>query len=243
MGNTKRLRIIAGPNGSGKSTLVEQLKQRDDIHLGDVLNADVLLVALKNQSVYQTDSTFDFQSLLSFVKSSTYTPAVKNHFFDHSIYMKENGLYFSPQTITPEIIAVFTEYLKEHFLAQECSFSFETVFSHPSKIDFIRRAFENGYRTYLYFVATEDPNINIERVTNRVKQGGHDVPVEKICSRYNSALNNIVPTIPYLSRGYFFDNSTQDMQFCLEYDANEPKIIKQHVDNLPFWLRNIFQPE
>ena len=104
MGNTKRLRIIAGPNGSGKSTLVEQLKQRDDIHLGDVL-------------------------------------------------------------------------------------------------------------------------------------------IEKICSRYNSALNNIVPTIPYLSRGYFFDNSTQDMQFCLEYDANEPKIIKQHVDNLPFWLRNIFQPE
>ena len=46
MGNIKRLRVIAGPNGSGKSTLVEQLKQRDDIHLGDVLNADTLLVAL-----------------------------------------------------------------------------------------------------------------------------------------------------------------------------------------------------
>jgi len=69
-------------------------------------------------------------------------------------------------------------------LAQQISFTFETVMSHCSKIDILMQAQATGYRTYLYFVATDDSTINISRVRNRVKLGGHDVPADKIEARY-----------------------------------------------------------
>ncbi len=60
------------------------------------------------------------------------------------------------------------------------TFTFETVMSHPDKIELLHKAQQSGFRTYLYYVATEDPEINISRVENRVSSGGHPVPREKI---------------------------------------------------------------
>jgi predicted ABC-type ATPase len=56
--------------------------------------------------------------------------------------------------------------------------------SHFSKIDFMRKASENGFKVYCYFVCTSDPDINLNRVANRIQQGGHAVDPEKIVSRY-----------------------------------------------------------
>lgn len=60
-------------------------------------------------------------------------------------------------------------------LDSDSSFSFESVFSHPSKIDELINAKRKQYKIYLYFIATEAPSINTERVSNRVQLGGHDV--------------------------------------------------------------------
>ena len=62
------------------------------------------------------------------------------------------------------------------------SFSFETVMSHPSKIKELKKAKEKGYRIYLYFVCTDDAEINVNRVANRIEKGGHPVDVYKIRS-------------------------------------------------------------
>ena len=69
------------------------------------------------------------------------------------------------------------------------TFSFETVFSHSSKLDIMQQAVELGYKVYLYFVSTEDPEINKFRVAARKMKGGHDVPPEKIESRYYLSMN------------------------------------------------------
>ena len=61
--------------------------------------------------------------------------------------------------------------------------------SHRSKIDILVQAQQAGYRTYLYFVATDDPTINISRVRNRVALSGHDVPADKIVTRYYRSLD------------------------------------------------------
>ncbi|MEE4342266.1 hypothetical protein V2J66_11620 [Pseudomonas alliivorans] len=53
--------------------------------------------------------------------------------------------------------------------------------SHPSKVEIMREARHRGYRTYLYFVSTENPEINVGRVAIRVREGGH--PVESITVR------------------------------------------------------------
>ena len=61
--------------------------------------------------------------------------------------------------------SVAGDFLRQKLLAQKISFTFETVMSHPSKVELLAEAQRAGYRTYLYFVATEDPAINISAST------------------------------------------------------------------------------
>jgi predicted ABC-type ATPase len=60
--------------------------------------------------------------------------------------------------------------------------------SDKRKLNIAQRAKRNGYRVYLYFVATITPDINIERVSQRVKLGGHNVDHAKIRKRYAGSL-------------------------------------------------------
>ena len=62
--------------------------------------------------------------------------------------------------------------------------------SHHGKVSFLQEAIENNYRVYLYFIATEDPDININRVNVRVANHGHYVDSEIIKSRYYRSLQN-----------------------------------------------------
>ena len=88
-----------------------------------------------------------------------------------------------------------------------CSFSFETVMSAEDKVELLRDARSCGYRTYLYFVATENPTINIHRVRTQVVAGGHNVPEVKIISRYYRSSELLKWAIPYTNRAFLFDAS------------------------------------
>jgi len=81
------------------------------------------------------------------------------------------------------------DFKRDTCLQRRESFSFETVMSHPSKVQIMVRAHDAGYEVALYFVATSDPEINVRRVENRVSTGGHDVPHDRIRARYSRALN------------------------------------------------------
>ena len=83
------------------------------------------------------------------------------------------------------LASVASDFLRQKLMEQKMSFTLETVMSHPSKIELLTQAQASGYRTYLYFVATDDPAINISRVKSRVKLGGHNVPEDKIAERYS----------------------------------------------------------
>jgi predicted ABC-type ATPase len=87
------------------------------------------------------------------------------------------------------------------------SFSFETVLSHPSKVQVMIRAHDLGYQIALYFVATSDPEINVRRVEARVTRGGHDVPHERIRARYWRALALLSHAALVVGRTVVFDNS------------------------------------
>ena len=87
------------------------------------------------------------------------------------------------------------------------SFSFETVMSHPSKIEVMRQARALGFRTALYFVATESVELNIARVRQRVLLGGHDVPEDRIRERYRRALALLPDAIALADLMVLFDNS------------------------------------
>jgi predicted ABC-type ATPase len=87
------------------------------------------------------------------------------------------------------------------------SFSFETVMSHPSKVEVMIRAHDAGYEVALYFIATSDPEINVRRVEDRVSMGGHDVPHERIRARYWRALALLSHAALVAGRTVVFDNS------------------------------------
>lgn len=87
------------------------------------------------------------------------------------------------------------------------SFSFETVMSHAGKLEFARKAKKQGYRIYLYFVSTEHPRININRVQIRVSSNGHHVEPKKIIDRYYRSMGNLHDAIKISDRAYMFDNT------------------------------------
>lgn len=111
--------------------------------------------------------------------------------------------------------------------------------SHKSKIKFLDEAQSAGYRTYLYFVATDDPAINISRVHNRVKLGGHAVPEDRIASRYHRSLDLLYDAIKITSRAYIFDNSGDNTDHGHTWlaEITDGKTLELKTDQVPAWFK------
>lgn len=136
-------------------------------------------------------------------------------------YLIESGLDFG-EYINPDLIAaeldmvepersrqaqIIADFRRDRCLERGDSLSFETVMSHPSKVDFMVRADDTGYDITLFFVCTSDPEINIRRVENRVREGGHDVPHDRIVTRYWRTLSLLAHAALVARRSVLFDNS------------------------------------
>ena len=76
------------------------------------------------------------------------------------------------------------EQIRHMLLKTRKDFTFETVLSTDRNLELLRQAKELGYEIHAVFVLTNNPSINVKRVRARVEAGGHDVPEEKIISRY-----------------------------------------------------------
>ena len=84
------------------------------------------------------------------------------------------------------------------------------------------------------YIATDDPAINIFRVKQRVRSGGHDVPEEKIISRYVRSLQNLPLAVAETDRAYMFDNSGNVSVWLCEITSGNSIEFKQ--DEIPYWL-------
>lgn len=70
------------------------------------------------------------------------------------------------------------------------TFSFETTLAARSYSQRIPEWQRLGYRVFLLFLWLPSEELAIERVANRVVQGGHDIPVPTIRQRYRRGLGN-----------------------------------------------------
>ncbi len=86
-------------------------------------------------------------------------------------------------------------------------FAFETVFSSDEKLAFLREAKARGYFIRFFFVGTDSPMINVQRIALRYSKGGHEVPISKIIGRYQRSMNNAAEAATFVDRAYFYDNS------------------------------------
>jgi predicted ABC-type ATPase len=136
-------------------------------------------------------------------------------------YLLEAGIEFG-EYINPDRIATtldlpeparsrqaqaIADFQRDRCLAGGQSFSFETVMSHPSKVQLMIRADDAGSDVTMFFVCTSDPEINVRRVENRVRTGGHDVPHDRIVARYWRTLGLLPHAALVARRTVLFDNS------------------------------------
>ena len=103
--------------------------------------------------------------------------------------------------------AQLAEKQREEHLEQMKEFCFETVLSTDRNLNLLKRAKEKGYFIRCYYILTADPIINVWRVKARVESGGHDVPEEKIVTRYDKALMLVKDLIKVCDICHIYDNS------------------------------------
>ena len=95
--------------------------------------------------------------------------------------------------------------------------------------------------TYLANLTPDDnPQINASRVAQRVMQGGHDVPIQKIVSRYYKSIANCSLLSKIVDRLYVYDNSTENELPELLFRVNEGKFVKQYAP-MHEWAKLIYE--
>lgn len=103
--------------------------------------------------------------------------------------------------------AQLAEKQREEHMEQMREFCFETVLSTERNLKLLERAKDKGYFIRCYYILTADPMINVWRVKARVESGGHDVPEEKIITRYDRALALVKDLIKVCDICHIYDNS------------------------------------
>jgi predicted ABC-type ATPase len=78
----------------------------------------------------------------------------------------------------------------EELMKQRVSFSIETTLATRSYVQLVKRAQAEGYTVNLLFFWLESPEMAVQRVAKRVKEGGHDIPKDVIYRRYKLGICN-----------------------------------------------------
>ena len=179
-------------------------------------------------------------------KTSVTSKLLHHEWMEDAIYVNPDivaqekfGDWNSPEAIMQSV--KYCEHLREKCLAEKHSLIFETVLSVEDKVDFIRRAHEAGFFIRLFFVCTKTPQINAARIAKRVMEGGHDVPITKIISRYYKSIANCGNAAQYADKTYLYDNSIDNQEVTPLYRMNFGKLAKQYVEALPEWARLILE--
>jgi len=216
-----RLRVFAGPNGSGKSTVIEYIRSYKAnnklVDFGYYINADEIAKSLKADEGFSFEQ-YDFQATTDEFNEIVNASGLLNEAFPLDQLIKaysisNNSIHCLLEQEVERLAQIIADYLRKKLLQQKTRFSFETVFSHASKLDIMREAVSAGYKVYLYYVSTESPEINKFRVKARTVQGGHSVPEDKIVSRYYRALELLHDAAQLAYQAYSFDNSVEGENF------------------------------
>ena len=132
------------------------------------------------------------------------------------------------------------EQIREELLQKGVSFCFETVFSHPSKIDFVAKARAQGYEVILVYIHLDTSELNEARVYQRVTEGGHNVPIDKIHSRIPRTMRHIASVLPLVNEARLLGNSHHENPF--ELVASVKRGRREWINApLPQWAEDLLR--
>lgn len=127
--------------------------------------------------------------------------------------------------------------VRDTLVEQRESFVFETVFSDPvgDKRAFLQKAVAAEYTVVLVFIGLSSAKLSEERVAMRVLQGGHDVPSDKLHSRFGRTLENLRHAIREVPHVLVFDNSDLAHPFRKVAEFENGKAVEM-TDTVPAWV-------
>jgi predicted ABC-type ATPase len=132
------------------------------------------------------------------------------------------------------------ESLRAALVEARLSFCAETVFSDPAraKLGFLADARRRGFTVFLVFIGLDDPALSMARVKQRVQQGGHDVPDERLRARFPRTLANLREAIAIVDEAFLVDNSSYDTPYGVVAAYREGQLVSRHLP-LPSWTRGL----
>lgn len=232
------MRIFAGPNGSGKTTIFKGILKESNVNLGVYVNADEIEATLRKSAILDF-SNFQIQitneQIKEFFRLSNFSPLKRNEPDLYASISVENNVLTTKAVVDSYLSADLAEFIRQQLLHNGLSFTYETVMSHPDKVLFLKQAKQEGFKVYLYYIATEDPEINISRVNVRVAQQGHDVHPDVIKKRYYKSLNNLYAAVKQSDRAYIFDNSQKQANLIAEVTEGADVVLNTAVE-IPNWV-------
>jgi predicted ABC-type ATPase len=176
--------------------------------------------------------------------------AGKSTIYEHIVRSKFNAPFINADKIQKEELsdqsmqgayqaAKVAEQRRQEYLKSKLSFVSESTFSHPSKLQLIDEAIQADFRVVVYHVNVRTPELSVARVAMRVKQGGHDVPEEKIRGRYSRNQTLIKKAALNADVGFVYDNSRLNKlpQLCLVF--RHGKLVLKEED-LPVWVQSLY---
>jgi predicted ABC-type ATPase len=128
---------------------------------------------------------------------------------------------------------------RDRMIADGLGFVTETVFSDPfgAKLDMLRKAVAAGYEVTLIYIGLANPKIAIRRIEQRLDEGGHDVPRDRIATRMARSLDNLAEAIRFVPRVEVYDNSSEDEPYRRLAVFEVGAMTWRAPGRLPAWVR------
>jgi len=132
-----------------------------------------------------------------------------------------------------EVLRLTAEYIQN---AE--SFAIETTLAGSWTNSAIEAALEQSFFTRLFYICLDNPERNIQRVRERVAQGGHDVPDADVRRRYTRSLTNAVHVLQLVHQGLVFDNSGAEPRPVFELRGGR---VVDLADEIPEWAAGLLE--
>lgn len=123
---------------------------------------------------------------------------------------------------------------RETLLLERKSFAVETTLTGKGEIELMRRAAASGHKVNLVFVGINDAQLSVSRVAQRVRRGGHPVPLEDIFRRFDRSLANFTLALSLAERVIVVDNSLDRRRLVLSIENQR---VKHVARSLPAWAK------
>lgn len=162
-------------------------------------------------------------------------------FVNADLHERDHLQHMADPQARSEAARAWADMRRAELLSALTPFASETVFSHSSKIALIEDARRKGFTVALYVVALDDPERLLNRVAQRVKEGGHAVAAERILARYPRTLQHLARAIRLADVAYLYDSQEIDHGGPRLVAVRTPTATQCMPGALPRWVEHMLR--